>query len=303
MTGRQNKASTYTVNIPKGYYLDDNNTSTGYTWNADHTAISYTFNEDQAKNDANPIEIHLKHIHSAITDPNLIQSTAKRTIVFHMPDNITQTIVQTIGLKRTGDLDEATNTATYTDWTVDNTHTNVTVNGIKNTSMSAYKMNGKKIMFCGFPIPHINGYKATVTRSTNKVNPAVTIFTVSFVAVPSKNKPSLPDEVAPSKPSAPTDNPNHSAWTNLDHKVVDALNQSDSGWTMPTDVSNSTYTVEVPADDAIIDLSDLVIAEPVHAQTRTQIRVTKRFKLSKKHVAKHLKHRKKAVKSFKKYRL
>ena len=66
--------------------------------------------------------------------------------------------------------------------------------------------------------------------------------------------------------------------------------------------NNSTYTVEVP-DDAIIDLSDLVIAEPVHAQTRTQIHVNKHFKLSKKHAIKHLKHRKKAVKSFKKYRL
>lgn len=304
MTGRQNIASTYTVNIPKGYYLDDNNTSTGYTWNADHTQITYTFNEDQAKNDANPITIHLKHIHSAVTDPAQIQSTAKRTIVFHMPDNITQTIVQTIVLKRTGDLDEATNTATYTDWTVDNTNTNVTVNGVKNASMSAYKMNGKKIMFCGFPIPHINGYKATVTRSTNKINPAVAMFTVSFVAVPSENKPSTPVEVAPSKPSAHTDKPNNSAWSDLDHKVIDGLNADDSGWTMPTD--NSTYTVEVPADDTIIDLSDLVIAEPVHAQTRTQIRVNKRFKLrkhGKKHIAKHLKHRKKAVKSFKKYRL
>ena len=157
------------------------------------------------------------------------------------------------------------------------------------------------ICFKPVEIPHINGYKAHFVR--NPLNPA--LFMVSFMAVPTENKPSTPVEVAPSKPSAPTDEPNNSAWSDLDHKVVDVLNQSDSGWTIPN-TQPATYTVEVPTDDAIIDLSDLVIAEPVHAQTTTQIRVTKRFKLrkhGKKHVAKHLKHRKKAVKSFKKYRL
>lgn len=88
----------------------------------------------------------------------------------------------------------------------------------------------------------------------------------------------------------------------LNHKVVDALNSNDSGWAMPN-TQPATYTVEAPADDATIDLSDLVIAQPVHAQTTTQIRVTKRFKLSKKHSIKHLSHRKKAVRTFKKYRL
>ena len=122
---------------------------------------------------------------------------------------------------------------------------------------------------------------------------------VSFMAVPSENKPSLPNEETPSKPSAPADNPNKPAG-DLQQRVVTELNNNDSGWTMPE--TSSTYTVEVPADD-VIDLSDLVIAEPVHAQTTTQIRVTKRFKLSKKHVAKHLKHRKKAVRTFRKYRL
>lgn len=126
---------------------------------------------------------------------------------------------------------------------------------------------------------------------------------VSFVAIPSENKPSLPNEETPSKPSAPADNPNKPA-DDLKQRVVTELNSNDSGWTMPADVSNSTYTVEVPAEDAIIDLSDLVIAEPVHAMSDTiQIPVTKRFKLSKKHSIKHLKHRKKAVRTFKKYRL
>ena len=238
-----------------------------------------------------------------ITDKDLptLTNTAKRTITFNIPNDAPKTIVQIINYKTIATVqidwsdpsDSGEIVKTYpvkeSDWQLDTSKQNddVIIDGA--------------ICFKPVKIPHINGYKAHLVR--NKLNPA--LFMVSFMAVPTENKPSLPDEVAPSKPSAPTDNPNHSAWTNLDHKVVDVLNQSDSGWTMPTDVSNSTYTVEVP-DDAIIDLSDLVIAEPVHAQTRTQIRVNKRFKLrkhGKKHVAKHLKHRKKAVKSFKKYRL
>lgn len=131
----------------------------------------------------------------------------------------------------------------------------------------------------------------------NPLNPAMLM--VNFVAVPSENKPSTPVEVAPSKPSAPTDNTNKPA-DDLQQRVVTELNSNDSGWTMPE--NNSTYTVKVP-DDAIIALSDLVIAEPVHAQTTAQIRVNTRFKLSKKHSIKHLKHRKKAVRTFKKYRL
>lgn len=160
----------------------------------------------------------------------------------------------------------------------------------------AHKNSDGSVSFDAIQLPKVPGYKAHLVR--NKINPAMLM--VSFIAVPTENKPSTPVEETPSKPSAPTDNSSNSAWTDLKHKVVNTLNQSDSGWTMPE--NNSTYTVEVP-DDAIIDLSDLVIAEPVHAQTRTQIRVNKRFKLSKKHVAKHLKHRKKAVRTFRKYRL
>ena len=297
MTGRQNKASTYTVNIPKGYYLDDNNTSKGYTWNADHTAISYTFNEDQAKNDANPIEIHLKHKHTAVTDSSQLQTTGKRTITVYLPHHDQpMIIVQTVGYKRTGDLDEATNTPTYTDWVLDADTSNVTVDGQLSTQYQAYVLKDGVVNYAPIKLPHINGYKAHLVR--NKINPAMLM--VSFMAVPSENKPSTPVEETPSKPSAPTDNSSNSAWTDLKHKVVNTLNQSDSGWTMPE--NNSTYTVEVP-DDAIIDLSDLVIAEPVHAQTRAQIHVNKRFKLSKKHSIKHLKHRKKAVRTFRKYRL
>ena len=167
-------------------------------------------------------------------------------------------------------------------------------------------VNGR-VYFKAVKIPHINGYKAYIVP--NKLNPAM--FMVSFIAVPSENKPSTPVEVAPSKPSAPADNtnkpiapvdkPSKSADDLKQHAITES-NGDDSSWTMPTDVSNSTYTVEVPANSTV-DLSDLVIAQPVHAQTRTQIHVNKRFKLSKKRVVKHLTHRKNTVKSFKKYSL
>ena len=160
----------------------------------------------------------------------------------------------------------------------------------------AHKNADGSVSFDAIQLPQIPGYKAHLVR--NKINPAMLM--VSFMAVPSENKPSLPNEETPSKPSAPADNPNKPAG-DLQQRVVTELNNNDSGWTMPE--TSSTYTVEIPADDAIIDLSDLVIAEPIHAHTHTQIRVNKRFKLSKKHSIKHLKHRKKAVRQFKKYRL
>ena len=230
--------------------------------------------------------------------PNLT-NTAKRTITFNIPNDAPKTIVQIINYKTIApvqidwsdyDSDGPKIVQTYpvkdSDWQLDTSKQN-----------DAVIIDGA-ICFKPVKIPHVNGYKAHLVR--NKINPAMLM--VSFVAIPSENKPSLPNEVAPSKPSATTDNPNKPA-NDLQQRVVTELNNNDSGWTMPE--TSSTYTVEVPADD-VIDLSDLVIAEPVHAQTTTQIRVTKRFKLrkhGKKHVAKHLKHRKKAVKSFKKYRL
>lgn len=128
---------------------------------------------------------------------------------------------------------------------------------------------------------------------------------VSFMAVPIKNKPLTPAKATPSKPSATIDHPNNSgnsAWTGLDHKAVNVLNQSDSGWAMPE--NNLTYKVEVPVNDIAIDLSDLMIAQPVHAQTHTQIYVNKRFKLrkhGKKHIVKHLKFRKHGKKHVVKY--
>ena len=219
-------------------------------------------------------------------------ATAKRTITFSgLPANkAIPPIVQTINYTKL-----ATAIIDMTGTSDSNAHGKIVSSGFeKDWKLDTSKQNDDVIIdgvICFKPvkIPHVNGYKAHLVR--NKLNPAMLM--VSFMAVPTENKPS--------KPSVHTDKPNNSAWSDLDHKVVDGLNADASGWTMPE--TSSTYTVEVPAEDAIIDLSNLVIAEPVHAHTHTQIRVTKRFKLSKKHSIKHLKHRKKAVRTFRKYRL
>ena len=259
------------------------------------------------KDSNQPIIIHLKHVRSNINNSNYLQTTGKRTITVYLPHkDKPMIIIQTVGYKRTGTydevieaskgLDEAEKEGNYTDWVFDADTSNVTVNGQKSTQYQAYVLKDGVVNYAPIKLPHINGYKAKLIQ--DKANP--TMFMVSFVAVPTETEPSNPVEVAPSKPSAPADNTNKPAG-DLQQRVVNELNNNDSGWTMPE--TSSTYTVEVPADDAIIDLSDLVIAKPIHAQTRTRIRVNKRFKLSKKHSIKHLKHRKKAVRTFRKYRL
>lgn len=242
--------------------------------------------------------INYQHNTQKVTDPSQLQTTGKRTITISMPKGhgAQMTIIQTVGYKRTGSLDLYTGKTTYTDWVFDADTSNVTVDGQPSTQYQAYILKDGVVNYAPIKLPHINGYKAHLVK--NKINPAMLM--VSFMAVPSETKPSLPNEETPSKPSAPADNPNKPA-SDLQQRVVTELNNNDSGWTMPE--TSSTYTVEVPADD-VIDLSDLVIAEPVHAMSDTiQIPVTKRFKLSKKHSIKHLKHRKKAVRTFKKYRL
>ena len=234
-----------------------------------------------------------------ITDPDQLQSMGKRTITITFPNGNAETIVQTVGFKRTGVLNLTTNKATYTDWVFDADTSNVTVDGQVSTQYQAYVLKDGVVNYAPIKLPHINGYKAHLVR--NKINPAMLM--VSFMAVPSENKPSLPNEETPSKPSANADNTNKPAddLKDLKQRVVTELNSNDSGWTMPT--TADTHVIEVPTDSVSIDLSNLVIAEPVHAHTHTQIRVTKRFKLSKKHSIKHLKHRKKAVRTFRKYRL
>lgn len=255
--------------------------------------------------DTNPdIVIHVKHLVKVVSgDADLdlypeikkaLNGDARRTITITYPAgkqrNNPSIIVQSVHYIRSGKVDFTNDTvdeSSLTKW-----------NPVASSAHGVTITNGETT-FDAVKLPHINGYKAHLVR--NKINPAMLM--VSFVAVPTETKPSNPVEVAPSKPSANADNTNKPAddLKDLKQRVVTELNSNDSGWTMPN-TQPATYTVEVP-DDNTIDLSNLVIAKPIHAQTRTQIRVNKRFKLSKKHSIKHLKHRKKAVRQFKKYRL
>lgn len=292
-------------------------------------------------------------------DVPILTNTAKRTIVFNIPNATPETIVQTINYRAVAPVQiewpappagrivmafvsREMGTLVPYDPNNPNHVTPDSPNPVDPDSDNPYSpkivktypvkasdwqldtskhndaiiVNGQ-IRFASVKIPHVNGYKAYIVP--NKSNLA--LFTVSFMAVPTKNKPSTPAEetpskpsastaptdhtsnpveTAPSKPSASTDHPNKPA-SDLQQRVVTELNNNDSGWTMPE--NNSTYKVDVPTDDATIDLSDLVIAQPIHAHTHTQIRVNKHFKLRKhntKRAIKHLKHRKRVSKLFSK---
>ena len=74
--GRKNSDSTYTVNIPTGYKLaDDNADSTNYKWSADKKTVTYTFADDQKQNDNDPIIIHLNHSRKDLVDSQVIAET------------------------------------------------------------------------------------------------------------------------------------------------------------------------------------------------------------------------------------
>ena len=73
--GRKNQSTDYTVNIPSGYVLADNQDGTNYKWNADKTKVTYTFADDQKQNDSNPIVIRLTHGRKDLVDSNVIAET------------------------------------------------------------------------------------------------------------------------------------------------------------------------------------------------------------------------------------
>lgn len=255
---------------------------------------------DAFHNSSNQITTNNTKLIKLLTNDDLQDETsiAKRTITFTgLPAGkglapIIQTVhytklaTATIDMTATSDSNaygKIVNSGFEKDWKLDTSKQN-----------DAIIVNGQ-IHFKSIKIPHINGYKAHIVQ--NKLNPA--LFTVSFMAVSTANKRSLPDEVTPAKPSA---NPDKSDIDDLQKRSVIESNSNDSGRTIPAD--NSTYEAEVQANNIAIDLSDLAIAQPIHAQTRTKIHVHKHFKLrkhGKKHVIKHFKHRKKVAKHSKKH--
>ena len=107
--------------------------------------------------------VHLVHGLIEVTDPNQLQTTSTRTIVFNLPDK-PETIVQTIGYKRTGMQDLITKQITYTNWVFNASRSNVTVDQQLSSLYAAYdpnsvSKNGTLVNFAQIKIPTKAGYK------------------------------------------------------------------------------------------------------------------------------------------------
>lgn len=196
LTGLRNKGTDYKVIIPQGYLLNNPQNGINYKWNADHSQITYTFQDDQKQNEANPIVIHLTHKHSKISDSNQLIGQSTRTFTIVYPDKHVETIKQVIGLIRTGDLDEATNTPTYTPWTLDDaskSYVTSTVNGITTHTDKYIAIDPASTStaprFAAITLPRIAGYTAQVKQNMLHAN----MYMVSFVAAPVTDVPKVDD--------------------------------------------------------------------------------------------------------------
>ena len=130
-----------------------------------------------------------------------LTNTAKRIIIFNLPHAEPKTITQTIYYKNTVpavqidwfDSEDPEIGKPYSlqdsDWQLDASNSNVTVNGQPSTEYKAYTLdpNGKDINFAAIPLPKIPGYKAQISRIPSG-NPAqLARLLISFVALPSVN--------------------------------------------------------------------------------------------------------------------
>ena len=168
ITGVTDQTVDLNLQIPKNYEL------------AEGIKLPTSFKFAQS-NTQTPIEIHLKHKRTAVTDSSQLHATGKRTITIYLPHHDQpMIIVQTVGWQRTGYFDEVTNTLTYTDWKADADASNVTVDGQHSTQYQAYVLKDGVVNYAPIKLPHVNGYKAKLIK--DPVDPAM--FFVSFMAVP-----------------------------------------------------------------------------------------------------------------------
>ena len=209
-----------------------------------------------------------------------LTNTAKRTITFSLPHVAPKTIVQIINYKTIApvqisfdpdsDSDSGEIVQTYpvkeSDWYLDTSNSNVTVNGQPSTEYKAYTLdpNGKDIDFAAIPLPKIPGYKAEISRipSGNSAQPAM--FLVSFVALPS---------VHPGTQNAPDNtkqdqgaviNTKHLNTANMQvvsnqpvllenaDNSVQMLNTANNLQTLNTDTNTSTWQIENSVEDKLI---------------------------------------------------
>ena len=135
LIGRQNKESTYTVNVPKGYYVNANNHDDGYKWSADKKTISYTFDPDETKNQNHPIVIHLSHVKQTVngdtsTQDTQLTTTHTRTIHFVYSDGskASDDVAQTVIFTRTATRDMTDGAlSNFGEWTAHGDYSQVNV--------------------------------------------------------------------------------------------------------------------------------------------------------------------------------
>ena len=138
LIGRKNTSTPYTINIPQGYVLSDNQDGTNYKWSADKKTINYDFQDDQKDNVANPIVIHLKHKHATINGEKDTQNkdvTIHHSRVIHYVYDDGRTAkpddVQTVIFTRTADEDMATHKlSNFSDWVADGDYSQINVKHI-----------------------------------------------------------------------------------------------------------------------------------------------------------------------------
>ena len=135
LIGRQNKESTYTVNVPKGYYVNANNHDDGYKWSVDKKTISYTFDPDETKNQNHPIVIHLSHVKQTVngdtsTQDTQLTTTHTRTIHFVYSDGskASDDVAQAVVFTRTATRDMADGAlSNFGNWTAHDDYSQVNV--------------------------------------------------------------------------------------------------------------------------------------------------------------------------------
>ena len=130
--------------------------------------------------------VHLVHGLIEVTDPNQLQTISTRTIVFNLPNKTPETIVQTIGYKRTGMQDLITKQITYTNWVFDASRSNVTVDQQLSSLYAAYDPNsvskdGTLVNFAQIKIPTEAGYKPVLQTA----QPNMLLFAFMPIAKPS----------------------------------------------------------------------------------------------------------------------
>ena len=143
--------------------------------------------------DVDSVTIQLKHK----TETSVESLPATRTINVHLPNGTTKVYQQIIGYQRDVVTDLVTKTVTHGTWTVNDVTSSFTIDGVKQLEHSYVLRNGN-YNFAGIKLPKVPGYKAFIKTIPNPVNPARSLFTVSFMALP-KPVTLAPNDVEPAK--------------------------------------------------------------------------------------------------------